>query len=212
MSDLLNRIGDHILAGQTEALGAALAEALEANMTARQILDQAMMPAMDRLGERFAAGEAFLPELLLAGETMKDGLAILGPKLVSDGPQAAGTLVIGTVQGDIHDLGKNLVKMMFEGAGFRVVDLGANVPTERFLAACAQEKPDLVGLSSLLTNTMAVMKQVIRTVRDAHPQVRFLVGGAPLSQDFADRIGADGYAPDAHNAVKAGKALIGPST
>lgn len=209
MDDLIKSMGRHLLAGRTEELKAAVAEALAGGITPQRCLDDGMMPAMEELGERFSDGEAFLPELLLAGDTMKGALEVLRPALVRDGVQARGTMVIGTVAGDIHDLGKNIVKMMFEGAGFRVVDLGTSVSAADFAAACAAEEANLVGISSLLSNTMAGLGGVIQQVRASVPAIKVLVGGAPLTAEFAREIGADGYAPDAHAAVKVGEGLLG---
>lgn len=210
MEAKLTPLGELLLAGDTTALQAQVTAALDAGRGPRQLLDEDLMPAMDLLGERFSDGEAFLPELLLAAETMKGALAVLAPALQAEaGEGPAATLVIGTVQGDIHDLGKNLVRVMFEGAGFRVVDLGTNVPADAFVAACAAETPQLVGLSSLLSNTMGQIKGVIEAVRASHPGVKCLVGGAPLTAELARQIGADGYAPDAHQAVQEGRRLLG---
>lgn len=209
MSELFDKMGEQLLAGNTDDLKSMVVKSLEEGTSPKDILEQGMMPAMARLGERFSEGEAFLPELLLAGDTMTGVLEVLNPAIVRQGGEPKATLLIGTVQGDIHDLGKNIVKMMFEGAGFRVIDLGNNVSAEKFLEACSKEKVDLVGLSSLLTNTMIGMEKIIDTVRAKFPEMRFMVGGAPLTDEFAKKIKADGYAPDAHEAVNVGKAILG---
>ena len=209
MNDMLAAMGPILLAGKTQDLTKAVAAAMDAGVPAKEILDRGLVPVMNELGERFSRGDAFLPELLLAGDTMKSALEVLRPSFVKSGIAPAATMVIGTVEGDIHDLGKNIVKMMFEGAGFRVVDLGINVTAAQFAKACAAEKADLIGLSSLITSTMAGMERIIREVRRSQPQAKFIVGGAPLSQAFAERIGANGYAPDAHLAVKVGRAILG---
>jgi 5-methyltetrahydrofolate--homocysteine methyltransferase len=209
LQDLLKRLGENLLAGQEDETRRLTEEALQAGALPQQILEQGMRPAMDDLGDRFSRGQAYLPELLLAAETMKAGMVVLEPAIIRDGAAPAATLLLGTVEGDIHDIGKNLVKMMCQGSGFRVVDLDTNVPAERFLEAYLREKPDLVGLSALLTSTMGEMEKVIRRIRAHDPQARFFVGGAPVRQEFADRIGADGYAPDAGAAVKVARRLVG---
>lgn len=209
MNGLIESMGQHLLCGRVEELKAAVAEALAGGLTPQLCLDQGMMPAMEELGQRFSDGEAFLPELLLAGHTMKGALEVLRPAMVIDGVQARGTMVIGTVAGDIHDLGKNIVKMMFEGAGFRVVDLGTSVSAQTFAQACQKEGAGLVGISSLLTNTMGSLGGVIQQVRDSVPEVKVIVGGAPLTEAFAQEVGADGFAADAYAAVKVGEGLLG---
>jgi 5-methyltetrahydrofolate--homocysteine methyltransferase len=209
VNELMAKLGTNLIAGEIDAVKGFTEEALRAGMSAHEVLERGMMPSMEELGERFSRGEAFLPELLLAAHAMKAVMEVLKPAMArSDvGPEA--TLVIGTVAGDVHDLGKNVVRLMFEGAAFRVVDMGVNVSAERFLEAYGQEKPDLVGLSSLVTATMGEMEKVIRQVRREYPEAKFIVGGAPIRQDFADAIGADGYAPDAHTAVNVGRRIIG---
>ncbi len=209
MDQLIESMGEHLLAGRTDELKAAVSEALAGGVTPQRCLDQGLMPAMERLGVRFSDGDAFLPELLLAGDTMKGALDVLRPALVQDGVQARATMILGTVAGDIHDLGKNIVKMMFEGAGFRVVDLGTSVSAADFSEACQAEGAGLVGISSLLTNTMAGLGGIIQQVRAGAPEAKIIVGGAPLCQEFASEVGADGYAPDAYAAVKEGERLLG---
>jgi len=208
MNERYAQMGEHLLAGRAEELKRAVEEAIEAGALPEQILGEAVMPAMEALGDRFSRGEAYLPELLLAAHTMQAAMKALGPAKDGGGGRQ-GKMLIGTVEGDIHDLGKNLVKMMFEGAGFAVVDAGINVAAEKFREAYEREKPDLLGLSSLLTTTMVEMEKVIRKVRGEHPDARIIVGGAPINQDFADKVGADGYAPDAPSAVKVGKTILG---
>jgi len=209
MSDLLFRLGESLLAGDEEQTGRLTGEALGSGLSPQAILDGGMRPAMERLGERFSRGEAYLPELLLAAETMKAGMEKLKPAIVGGALVPRATLLLGTVEGDIHDIGKNLVKMMFQGAGYRVVDLETNVKAETFLTAYRRERPDLVGLSALLTTTIREMENVIRAIRAEDPSARFIVGGAPVSQGLADRMGANGYAPDAASAVKVGNGIVG---
>ena len=209
MQEVMAKLGASLIAGQTEEIKRFTEQALRAGMSPYQIVEQGMMPPMAELGERFSQGEAYLPELLLAAHTMKAAMEILRGALSQEEMKPEATMLIGTVAGDIHDLGKNIVRMMFESAAFRVVDMGVNVSADQFLEAYAREKPDLVGLSSLLTTTMGEMKDIVRKLRAAYPEAKCIVGGAPIRQDFADEIGAHGYAPDAHTAVKVGKEIVG---
>jgi len=209
MKESMVRLGENLIAGQIEKVKGLTEEALKEGMSPNEILQEGMVPPMEELGERFSRGEAFLPELLLAAHAMRAAMEVLKPAIARRGIRQEATVIIGTVAGDIHDLGKNIVRMMLEGAAFRVVDVGVNVSAERFLEAYDQEKPDLVGLSSLLTTTMGEMEEVIQKVRRTYPAAKFIVGGAPIRQDFADKIGADGYAPDAPTAVKVAKRILG---
>jgi 5-methyltetrahydrofolate--homocysteine methyltransferase len=211
MNELMTNLGETLLAGNLEEIRRLTQAALDAGTTPQDILEQGLRPAMETLGERFSRGEAFLPELLVAAETMKASMEILQPAIVRDGVAPKATLLLGTVEGDIHDIGKNLVKMMFEGAGYKVIDLDINVKADKFLEAYHKDKPDLVGLSALLTNTIGVMEKVIQTIREYDPKAKFIIGGAPVNQEFCDRVGADGYAPDAGEAVKVGDRIIGLS-
>ena len=211
MNELMTNLGETLLAGNLEEIKRLTEEALSAGTTPRDILEQGLRPAMETLGDRFSRGEAFLPELLVAAETMKASMEVLQPAIVRDGVAPKATMLLGTVEGDIHDIGKNLVKMMFEGAGYKVIDLDINVKADKFLEAYHKEKPDLVGLSALLTNTIGVMEKVIQTIREYDPKAKFIIGGAPVNQEFCDRVGADGYAPDAGEAVRVGNRIIGIS-
>jgi 5-methyltetrahydrofolate--homocysteine methyltransferase len=211
MNELMTNLGETLLAGNMEEIKRLTEEALNAGTTPQDILEQGLRPAMETLGERFSRGEAFLPELLVAAETMKASMEVLQPAIVREGVAPKATMILGTVEGDIHDIGKNLVKMMFEGAGYKVIDLDINVKADKFLEAYHKEKPDLVGLSALLTNTIGVMEKVIQSIREYDPRAKFIVGGAPVNQEFCDRVGADGYAPDAGEAVKVGNRIIGIS-
>jgi 5-methyltetrahydrofolate--homocysteine methyltransferase len=176
---------------------AAIAEALPA----RGILD-ALVAGMDAVGHRFQRSEVFVPEMLIAARAMKEALALLEPVLVRAGIRPELTAVIGTVQGDLHDIGKNLVTMMWRGANFNVIDLGVNVPPEKFIAAINEHQPQVVGLSALLTTTMPAMKQTVEALKQAGVRSKIVVGGAPVTEDFARSIGADGYSPDAAAAVE----------
>jgi 5-methyltetrahydrofolate--homocysteine methyltransferase len=207
----MTNLGETLLAGNVEEIKGLTEEALRSGASPQDILEEGLRPAMESLGDRFSRGEAYLPELLVAADTMKASMEILEPAIVRGGVPPKATMLLGTVEGDIHDIGKNLVKMMFEGAGFRVIDLDINVKAEKFLEAYHKEKPDLVGLSALLTTTIGEMEKVIQAIREFDPNAKFIVGGAPITQEFADRVGADGYAPDAGGAVKVGNRIIGLS-
>jgi 5-methyltetrahydrofolate--homocysteine methyltransferase len=183
-------------------------QAIDGGTPARQILD-AMVGGMDEVGRRFQKNEIFVPEMLIASRAMKEALALLEPLLVKAGIKPAFTAVIGTVQGDLHDIGKNLVAMMWKGANFGVVDLGTNVSPEKFVAAAKEHGAKVVGLSSLLTTTMPAMKQTVQAIRAAGLSgVKVVIGGAPITQAFAEEIGADGFAPDAATAVDVVRKLV----
>jgi len=171
------------------------------------ILNDGLIGAMDEVGKRFGDGLLFVPELLVAADTMKTGLELLRPMLADANIANRGTVVIGTIQGDMHDIGKNLVTMMVEGAGFTVVDLGVDVAPEQFLEAAKEHQPDVVAMSALLTTTMPSMERCIDLLEDAGIDTRFIVGGAPVNQEYADKIGADGYGSDAPEAVQLIKRL-----
>jgi 5-methyltetrahydrofolate--homocysteine methyltransferase len=182
--------------------------AMEAGTSAPDIL-AALVAGMDEVGRRFECNQVFVPEMMIASRAMKESLALLEPLLVAAGIKPKFTAVIGTVQGDLHDIGKNLVAMMWKGANFEVIDLGVNVPPERFPAAAREHAARIVGLSALLTTTMPAMRQAIDTIRRAQIDgVKVVIGGAPVTQRFADEIGADGYAPDAASAVRLVRGLV----
>ena len=185
---------------------------VEAGTDVRRILDDGLVAALDVVGQRFSEGTLFVPEMLVAAEAVKAGLGILRPILSETGAKPVGTVVLGTVKGDLHDIGKNLVAMMLEGAGFRVVDLGVDVAAESFIEAAQENNADLVGMSSLLTTAMPEMEKAVSVVDEANRtsnlNVRILVGGPPVNQDFAQRIGAHGYGIDAHAAVELARGLV----
>ncbi len=182
---------------------------LDAGNSPQEIL-AALVAGMDDVGRRFKANEIFVPEVLIAARAMKEAMAILEPKLVEAGYEPLATAVIGTVQGDLHDIGKNLVAMMWKGAGFNVIDVGTNVPPERFVEAAKEHSAQVIGLSALLTTTMPAMKQTVDAVNAAELNgVKVVIGGAPITQSFADEIGADGFAPDAASAVDRVRDLVG---
>ncbi|MFO8057787.1 MAG: corrinoid protein [bacterium] len=162
------------------------------------IMKQGLIPAMDEVGDLFQKGEFFVPEMLVAARAMQQGLNVIKPKLVDAGIEPIGRVVMGTVKGDLHDIGKNLVIMALEGAGFEVVDLGTDVPPEKFVESIKENKPQVVGLSALLTTTMTAMRDTIQAIKDAglRDQVKIMIGGAPVRQEFADEIGADFFGPD----------------
>jgi methanogenic corrinoid protein MtbC1 len=171
-------------------------QALEAGIEPQSILNDGMMPAMRRLGERFSRGEAFIPELLIAARAMNAAMELLKPYFESGQTEHTGKIVLGTVSGDLHDIGKNLVRMILEGAGWHVIDLGVDVPPEKFAIAVRENPGSIVGLSAMLTTTMLNMEKCIQQIHQVVPGTRVFVGGAPLSEEFAAQIGADGYFAD----------------
>lgn len=204
----LKQLFQHVVDGEAlevqEGVQAALAEGINANI----ILKDALISAMDEVGKRFEAGDFYVPEMLIAARAMQGGLRVLKPHLVSAESKSAGKVAIGTVKGDLHDIGKNLVAMMLEGAGFEVHDLGVDVSPESFVKA-AQEDMQIIGLSALLTTTMPNMVLIIEALKTAglRDKVKIMIGGAPVTQDYANKIGADAFAPDASSAVRAARAL-----
>jgi 5-methyltetrahydrofolate--homocysteine methyltransferase len=174
-----------------------------------RVLQEGLIAAMDAVGKSFSEGELFVPEMLMAAQTMKAGLEILKPKLGSTGQSSAGVVVIGTVKGDLHDIGKNLVGMMLEGGGFEVHDLGVDVKPEDFVACAKSKKADIVGMSALLTTTMPSMEETVAALKEAGlDKVKTMIGGAPVTQAFADKIGAGGYSEDAPSAVELARKLV----
>jgi 5-methyltetrahydrofolate--homocysteine methyltransferase len=198
-----------ILRGDAATVAQGVKENLAAGQEPGGILNQALIPPMIAVGEMYERGEVFLPEMLIAAHAMKAGTAILRPELVKAGVQPLGKIGLGTVQGDIHDIGKNLVGMMLEGAGFEVLDLGIDVPIDTFIEA-VRGGVDILGLSGLLSTTIPAMPEVIQALEEAgmRDQVKIMVGGAPVTEAFKQEIGADGYAPDAASAVRVAKALL----
>ena len=206
----LGEIRQALESGNAQAVRTLTEAALGQGTSAETVLNEALIAAMSRVGEKFKRNEVYVPEVLVAARAMYAGLDILRPILAETGTKAVGKLVIGTVRGDLHDIGKNLVRMMFEGAGFQVVDLGIDVSEDKFIDAVRTERPDFLGMSALLTTTMPAMKTTIEALENAglRDKVKVIVGGAPVTQHFADAIGADGYAPDASCAVDLAKELI----
>ena len=206
----LNALFEAVVEGDVDAAVERTKAALESQVAPGTILGKALVPAMDKVGLLFESGEYFLPEMLVSGLAMRSCMGVLAPELAtSDDVQPVGRVAIGTVKGDVHDIGKNLVGMMLEGAGFQVIDLGIDVPRERFVQAASDA--DIVGLSGLVSTTIPEMAHVLEAMRTAgvREQVKVMVGGAPVTQEYADRIGADGYAKDAASAARKAKALLG---
>ncbi|MEJ2727085.1 MAG: corrinoid protein [Deltaproteobacteria bacterium] len=211
MSELLAKMAESLIAGNIDEVVNLTKEALDGGAAPADILDQGLLAGMDVVGQRFKAEEMFIPEVLRCAKCMHGAMEILRPLLAETGAESIGTLIVGTVKGDLHDIGKNLVGMMFEGAGFNVVDLGIDNEPQVFVDAIKQHKAKLVGMSALLTTTMPKMGETINAIKEAgiRDQVKILVGGAPITSSFAEEIGADGYASNAASAVEKGKELIG---
>ena len=209
--EILEDLAEDVMTGSVAVAPETVQEAIEAGIEATIILKQGMIAGMTEIGGRFERGEAFVPEMLLAANAMQAGLNILRPKLIEADVPAAGKVVLGTVKGDLHDIGKNLVGMMLEGAGFEVIDLGIDVPPEKFVSAIQEHQPDLVGMSALLTTTMRSLQATIDDLVEAgvREQVKIMIGGAPVTQEYADKIGADLYAPDAGAAARRARQAMG---
>lgn len=207
---MLNSIYDNVIKGDLESVKEGVTQALAAGHGSSDILNTAMIPAMQEVGRRFENEECYIPEMLISARAMHGGLEVLRPHLAKADVEPVGKVVLGTVKGDLHDIGKNLVGMLLEGAGFDVVDLGVNVSPEKFIEAIRQHKPDFVGLSALLTTTIPAMQATIDAFKDVgvRDQTIVMVGGAPVNQAFADKIGADIYAPNAASAAKKARAML----
>ena len=206
----IETVNDLVIRGKAKLVPAAVQEALDEGCDATALLDT-MIAAMDVVGENFKNGDIFVPEMLISAKAMKKGVEVLKPHLSSGATGALGKVIIGTVAGDLHDIGKNLVAMMIESAGFQIIDLGVDVPVEKFVAA-AEENPDvkIVAVSALLTTTMPAMEATVAAINAApwRGNVKVMVGGAPITQEFADKIGADAYTADAASAAKRAKELV----
>lgn len=199
-----------VLEGDAKAVQVGVQTALKENISADQIMQKGLITAMNEVGRLFEAGEYFVPEMLIAARAMQSGLGILKPYLVASGAKAAGRVAIGTVQGDLHDIGKNLVGMMLEGAGFEIIDLGTDVPPEIFVDAVQNKHVDIIALSALLTTTMPKMQETIEALNAAslRDNVKVIIGGAPVTETYAKQIGADGYSPDASAATRLATKLM----
>lgn len=209
--EVLQRISEELQKGNYEEVPKLVQEALNAQISPANILSDGLVAGMDVVGDKFRRDEFFLPEVLISARAMQAGMNVLRPRLVETGVELAGKVILGTVKGDLHDIGKNLVGMLMEGAGFQVIDLGVDVPSEKFVEAMRSNKANILGVSALLTTTMPRMKEVIESLTEAgiRQTVKVMVGGAPVTEKFARDIGADGYAPDAASAVQKVRDLIG---
>jgi 5-methyltetrahydrofolate--homocysteine methyltransferase len=207
---IFEKIADEVQKGNSETVEELVKEALSPGVPVEKILNEGLVGGMNIVSEKFKNNECFIPEVLVSAKAMTVGLEILNPHLAATNVKSLGKVVIGTIQGDLHDIGKNIVAMLLQGAGFKVIDLGADVPIDRFVESTKNEKADIVGISALLTTTMINMKTVIEGLKDAgvRGDVKVLVGGAPVTQAYADQIEADGYAPDAASGVDIARRLM----
>ncbi|MBN2551441.1 MAG: cobalamin-dependent protein [Spirochaetales bacterium] len=203
----LNAISEALQKGKADEVKNLVTQALEEKIDAEKVLEEGLIAGMDIIGGRFKRNEIYIPEVLIAARAMHAGMSVLEPILAESGVKMIGKLAIGTVKGDLHDIGKNLVAMMYKGAGFEVMDLGVDVPAEKYVQA-TDDGADIVGLSALLTTTMVQMKGVIESLKEKGSKAKIIIGGAPVTQNYCDEIGADGYAADAATAVEIGKSLI----
>ncbi|MBU5489215.1 MAG: corrinoid protein [Eubacteriales bacterium] len=205
MNETLNEISEWLQKGRAPKVKAAVTKALEEGIPASEILEDGLLAGMDIIGQKFKNNEVFVPEVLVAARAMNRGVEILRPYLVEDGVETKGTVILGTVKGDMHDIGKNLVRMMMEGKGLEVIDIGVDVPTESFLDAAREHNAKLICCSALLTTTMGEMKNVVDAVKasEMNGKVKIMIGGAPITQTFCEQIGADCYTPDAASAAEA---------
>lgn len=210
MADL-GKIAENLIAGKIDEVSKQVQEAVDGGADAQETVEKGLLAGMDVVGQRFKSGEMFIPEVLRSAKAMHAGMEILRPLLADSDAKGAGTLVLGTVEGDLHDIGKNLVGMMFEGAGFKVVNLGIDLKPQVFVDAVKEHDPDLVGMSALLTTTMPKMGETINALKEAglRDNVKILVGGAPVTAEFAEEIGADAYAANAASSVDKAKAVLG---
>jgi len=210
MTDILKEMYEETMAGNAPRVLELTNQGLAEGMTPTTLLYDALIPALEEVGARFERGDYFVPEMLIAGRAMNGALEVLRPLLADTGAENVGKFVMGTVKGDVHDIGKNLVNIMLEGGGFEVIDLGVQVSPEKFVAAVQEHKPDVVGMSAFLTTTMPMFKVNIEELTKAglRDDIVVLVGGAPVTQEYADVVGADGYAPDASTAVRLAKSLV----
>jgi 5-methyltetrahydrofolate--homocysteine methyltransferase len=206
----LSKITQTLMEGDGGTLVALVTEALEQGRTASEILNDELIAGMDLIGEKMGNGEMFIPEVLMTAHAMRGAVEVLKPHLGEGESSSAGTIVIGTVKGDLHDIGKNLVVMMLESGGFKVIDLGVDVEPEIFVEAIKENEPDILGLSALLTTTMPMMKKTVESLdaSGVRENLKIMIGGAPVNQEFADKIGADAYAPDAGSASRMAKSMV----
>jgi 5-methyltetrahydrofolate--homocysteine methyltransferase len=210
MNEILEKMTIALIAGNEAEVKSLTQEALGNGIGAKEILDSGLLAGMDVVGKRFKAGDMFIPEVLLCARCMHGAMDILNPLLSDADSKGAGKVVIGTVEGDLHDIGKNLVAMMMQGSGFKVIDLGVNLKPQAFVDAVKEHKPDIIGMSALLTTTMPKMEETIRALEEAglRDKVKIMAGGAPVTQDFVDKIGADAYGANAAAASDKAKELL----
>lgn len=210
MEELLEKIAKELITGNETEVKRLAQEALDKGANAREIIDNGLLAGMDVVGKRFKAGDMFIPEVLKCARCMHGAMDILKPLLAEGDMAGAGTVVIGTVEGDLHDIGKNLVAMMLQGAGFKVIDLGANIKPQDFVEAVKEHNPDIVGMSALLTTTMPKMEETIKALTEAgiRDQIKIMAGGAPVTKDFVNKIGGDAYGANAASASEKAKALV----
>ncbi|GAB4112421.1 MAG: corrinoid protein [Candidatus Caldatribacteriota bacterium] len=206
----LNEISEALQNGNANKVETLVQTALSEQFSPRDILENGLIKGMNIIGIKFKNNEVYVPEVLIAARAMHAGMDVLKPKLVETGVKNIGKVVIGTVKGDLHDIGKNLVKMMLEGAGFEVIDLGVDVSEEKFIEAIRENKPNIVGMSALLTTTMINMPKVIKAIEEAglRDKVKIMIGGAPITKNYAEQIGADGYSPDAASAAEDARKFV----
>jgi len=210
-TNILEQIASNLYNGEDEVVADLVQQGLDQEVSPAELLNGGLIAGMDEVGRDFKAGDLYVPEVLIAARAMRAGMSILRPLLAEGDVPSAGKYIVGTVQGDLHDIGKNLVKMMLEGAGFETIDLGTDVSPDEFVAAVREHQPQIVGMSALLTTTMPGMKATIEGLEEAglRDTVKIMVGGAPLTAAFAEQIGADAYAPDAATAVDVARSLVG---
>jgi 5-methyltetrahydrofolate--homocysteine methyltransferase len=211
MSTVYERLATAVLEGNSDKVPGLVQKGLDKGMTAKELLDNGLVVGMDEVGVRFKRGDMFVPEVLMSAEAMKAGMGVIRPLLAEAGEEMLGTIVIGTVEGDLHDIGKNLVAMMCEGAGFEVINIGFDKGPDVFIEAIKEHQPQIVGMSALLTTTMRSMGHTIKAIAEAglRDRVKIMVGGAPVDAEFADRIGADGYGSNAPAATDLAKEFVG---
>lgn len=209
--DIVKKIVDKVIGGNIAEVESLTKQTAEQKVDIQRIMNEGFIPGLDVVGEKYRAGEFFLPEMLMSAMAVKAGMEILRPLLTKSGVKPKGTIVAGTVKGDMHDIGKNIVCMMMEGSGFKVIDLGVDVPAEKFISAAKNNNADIIAMSALLSTTRANMEGIIQAIRtsELNYKIKVMIGGAAVTHDFADSIGADGYAPDAGLAVKKTKELLG---
>ena len=205
---MIEKIYNAVLEFEIEEIVSYVEEAVNEGVNVKEILDNGLIAGLDEIGRLVSQGEIFVPEMLMAAHTMKAGMEVIKPYLKGDSQESRGTLIIGSVKGDLHDIGKNLVVMMLEGGGFNVIDLGIDIDKQDFIKAAKENNADIIGLSALLTTTMPALDEAVQEIKKSGIDVKIMIGGAPVTQDFADKIGADGYSEDASGAVILARKLM----